>query len=137
MKVVKTDGLFIARSVNLFVINFIETGVYFDHLDNAQKKAILAHEEGHIVHHHFWQRLWWLFTCDLFDLPTSREKLMQKCREQEFEADDYADAKGYGIPLLTFLVNCRHDDEIEDGFNFHPTPQARINRLIRRRNYGE
>ena len=62
--------------------------------------AIVAHELGHIEHHHTWENL--ARAC--FFTSTSAERR----REQEFEADDYARFLGCAAPLASALRRLSH-----------------------------
>ena len=65
-------------------------------LSERELEAVRLHEEGHRFHGHVWRNYWRWLVLDPVDA-----KVRQK---QEMEADDYAEARGYGADLATSLI---------------------------------
>jgi Zn-dependent protease with chaperone function len=78
----------------------IQTGDLFDLLPAFEQRAIIAHEEGHVVHRHALKRLAWVVTLRAIFSP---RKFLSMCEAQEFEADRYAVALGHRAGLISFL----------------------------------
>ncbi|MFT4068939.1 M48 family metalloprotease [Paraburkholderia sp.] len=78
----------------------IQTGAFFARLTDAEKSAVLAHEQGHLHYRHQWYRLWWVFSLQILIRP---QWVCEQCVRQEFAADAYAVARGHGAGLRMFL----------------------------------
>jgi len=97
----------------------IEIGDNFLKLSWDERRAVLAHEKGHVFHHHVRKRIVWLITLRaLFDL----KGFFEMCEAQELEADKYAVKNGHTRGLVSFLVN-RCNDKKQLGY---PTRDQRI-----------
>jgi hypothetical protein len=81
----------------------IRLGEGFVHLPADQKRAVIAHERGHLKHRHAWKRLWWLITHNL-GAKDAFKNFYAYCAEQELEADSYARDTGHGPALARFLT---------------------------------
>lgn len=74
-------------------------------LSQAEIDAVVCHEHGHRRHLHVWVNL--LLSCLIFAPGPQRR------RRQEFEADDYAVARGHGLMLASALRKLsRHPDDL-------------------------
>lgn len=113
----------IANAVQIGPWSAIVLGRYFGHLSPLEQAATMAHEMGHLHHHHTRQRVVWLLKCRWL-----RESFATLTRAQEFEADDYAVARGHAPGLLKILARYY---EVDPG-PFYPTPQERIARIRER-----
>lgn len=97
----------------------IVVGPVFTAFPSREQAAILLHEVGHCKLRHLEKRLarvWWLFW--------KPRKLAAYCAGQEFEADRYAAALGYGPDLARAFARLRSVDT-----PLHPPVAERINRL--------
>lgn len=112
---------FYAETVGFAFWKTVRTGEHFHELPHEEAHAIMLHELGHIKHWHIEKRVWWLLTLRAFFQP---DKFLAMCEAQEFEADDYAAARGAGSALAAFLA--RLPDTKIDGY---PEKQKRIERL--------
>jgi Zn-dependent protease with chaperone function len=112
---------FYAETVGFAFWKTIRTGKAFESLSPEEAHAVIAHEEGHIVHWHIEKRI-----LRLLIAVFRPQRFYDLCAAQEFEADDYAKARGYGPALAAFLA--RLPDAPQDGY---PTTQERIARLLK------
>lgn len=78
----------------------IQTGEFFARLTDAEKSAVLMHEQAHIRSHDPLRRLWWVLSLQILFRPGW---VFEQCRKQEFAADAYAVARGHGAGLKMFL----------------------------------
>ncbi|AXF07307.1 hypothetical protein CUJ91_04755 [Paraburkholderia graminis] len=78
----------------------IQTGDFFARLSDAEKSAVLMHERGHLANRDALRRLWWVLS---LQIVFRSQWVFERCREQEFAADDYARARGHGAGLRSFL----------------------------------
>jgi Zn-dependent protease with chaperone function len=95
LKIISVNEPIIAGAISFGPFKRIYIGTLFNNFDVDAQKAILAHEKGHLVHHH-WEK--GLFVC-IF-LPFFYKKYRQ-C--QEFQADFYAAERGHGKTLIRVL----------------------------------
>lgn len=103
----------------------VVTGRTFDRLTNSQKRAVLAHEEGHATLRHQRERLRYIFTGRWARLP-------ELCRQQELEADAYAVKKGHGTALVNFIhAATLSPTDPPKGGGLHPSPHERIIAILR------
>ncbi|OGB23344.1 MAG: hypothetical protein A3I66_01375 [Burkholderiales bacterium RIFCSPLOWO2_02_FULL_57_36] len=77
------------------LVVIIPTWLY-DVLDQAEIDAVIAHEHGHRYHGHVWENF--LRLCVF--MPQTDERR----REQEFEADHYAEVRGHRQALASALL---------------------------------
>jgi hypothetical protein len=94
----------------------IVIGPQFLRFPPAEQQAMLLHEAGHCKMLHVKRRLFALLT------PW---KLRAICREQEFEADRFVRAIGYGAELARAFSRMREQES-----PLHPPLTERIQRLI-------
>ena len=93
---------------------FIVLGRFSKRLPVAEVNAIVAHEQGHIHHHHTLRRIWWI-------LSFQWRGIGMRCREQELEADLFAAAAGHCGGLVRFVKRLGpHNSPL------HPTSGDRI-----------
>lgn len=93
------------------------TGRHFDGLPAIEKRAIVAHEEGHIRNWHQAKRIWWLVSLQWHNLT-------DRCKQQELQADKYAVILGHSEGLMAFLKRIGpHENPL------HPTPEVRIKEI--------
>lgn len=114
--IVETDLPVVACTV----FGVVLTGAPYRTLTPQEQESIIAHEYGHIHHRHTQRRLWWILTLQW-------DRIAERCRAQEFEADRYATMGGFGHGLLKFLSrmhNAQHSD-------FHPSPVERMENIKR------
>lgn len=74
----------------------IRTGEYFDFLPEDERRAVLAHERGHLHHRHVLKRVLWI-------VRHGFKGFYEMCEAQELEADSYARDKGHGPALARFI----------------------------------
>lgn len=94
----------------------IVVGRSFMLLNSREKTALVLHEIAHAKLLHAEQRI----LCALIT-PWQLKRLG---REQEFQADDYARASGYGRDLAFFFARIREEPSF-----WHPPKKDRIERL--------
>ena len=99
----------------------IQTGEYFRHLTHDEKSAVLMHERAHIVHRDVFRRLWWIFTLKIVRDP---RWVYERCREQEFAADQYVKDVGMADGMRSFLR--RHP---QPASLLHPSSKQRLEAL--------
>ena len=95
----------------------IMVGTRYDKLPNYVKKAVIAHEEGHIKGNHTLVRL---LTSLL--LPAILFRIV--CRHQEFQADKHAVNAGHTLGLLFLLKEEKEADFISPS---HSERRNKIN----------
>jgi Zn-dependent protease with chaperone function len=100
----------------------IRTGPQFQKLTPGEKAAVIAHETAHIRNHDSLKRIWWLVTLRYFFRP---EWVAQKCKDQEFAADQYVKDCGLAPWLAMFLARAKDDS----GGPFHPSVMERVRAL--------
>jgi Zn-dependent protease with chaperone function len=81
-------------------------------LTERQQQALIAHELGHVARGHVWINL--LKVC-VFWFPSKETR-----RQQEFQADDFAFSRGYGLDLAEALAK----------LSKHPFDVERVRRLV-------
>lgn len=87
-----------------------------------EKQAVLMHEAGHVKLFHLERRILNLWRA--FWFPS----LVAYCREQEFEADRFAAAAGYGLDLAIFFRKIERCGQHK--YSFHPDVNDRVARLL-------
>lgn len=100
----------------------IQEGELLELLPEFERKAVLAHERGHIHHGHAKKRLLWVVSLRALMQP---EKFFEMCEAQELEADRYAADCGYRAGLISFLWR-RNLHVKSPGY---PTSKARLEAL--------
>ena len=120
----------------------IVVGPYFCKLSMQEQNAVLYHEAHHCNHFHFELRLllialsslpmvivlpWQVLAAALTSIGLWAVALFIG-RRQEFAADETAVRAGHGFGLLAFL---RRYEATVISVKSHPSPQKRIERVIR------
>ncbi|MGQ7939137.1 hypothetical protein [Paraburkholderia sp. D1E] len=78
----------------------VQTGHFFTLLNDAEKSAVLMHEQAHVRNRDALRRLWWVFSLQIL---FRTQWVFAQCRKQEYAADAYASARGHGTALRSFL----------------------------------
>lgn len=123
MRIVRKDIPTIANAVWLGPWSMIVIGRYFDRLSPLEQAATLAHERGHLAKGHTRARIVWLAKCRWL-----HSSFATFTRAQEFEADDYAVARGHAAGLIKLLARAYEVDPSPH----YPSPQERIARIRQR-----
>jgi hypothetical protein len=100
----------------------IQTGDWFAYLTADEQSAVIMHEAGHIRKRHHARRLWWVLSLKALLRP---EQYFAMCEQQEYEADRYAKAQGWGDELISFLIT--HGARVKSPG--YPSNQERIEAL--------
>jgi len=98
----------------------IIVGNNFFRFPPREQQAILLHEVGHCKLRHLEKRIastWWVVIAP--------RRLIELCVEQEFQADRYAAAHGYGDDLARAFSRIRGESNL-----LHPPLEERRRRLI-------
>ena len=103
----------------------IVVGMQWYRLTQAERDAVLAHEQAHQTLKHTRARIWWLLTGKWRGIP-------DRCRMQELDADQVATLAGHGRGLLRLLSRA-HNTPASD---FHPSHQERIDNIRKWMRYG-
>lgn len=114
---------FIADSRGIFWFKRIYYGPHLYEFSPVQQYALLVHELGHCKLRHLEQRIAKLYLV-LFD----RQRLIELCHKQEFEADDFARRRGLGPDLAAALLHTANDGHLK--WPLHPVREDRIARLL-------
>ena len=101
IKIVSTREFIIARSTSFFWWKRIYVGVRFFTLSDAQREAVLAHEEGHCNLHHSELRSLAVLLCPFL--------IKWVCHKTEYAADLYAAERGLAKPLIQVLNNDKRE----------------------------
>lgn len=101
----------------------IKIGPSFWQLTPREAEAVLLHEAGHCKLYHLEQRLLWIWLA-----LVSPRRLIEMCHEQEYAADRFAAAAGYGLDLVSLFTRMHEGNDT--AVNFHPPLAARIERLM-------
>jgi Zn-dependent protease with chaperone function len=96
----------------------VQIGEAFHLLSEAQQRAVIAHERGHIHHRHALKRLWWMISFQW-------KGFFERCEAQELEADQYAAQHGHKEGLVSFLTRWSQPVKA-DGY---PTVEQRLENL--------
>lgn len=112
----------VCKATGLWRWKRIVVGPLLWRLTERERQAVLIHEAAHCKLFHLEKRILWAWLA-LF----APRKLMEMCYEQEYQADRYAAAAGYGLDLVAFF-NKLKQGEVE--VDFHPPLAARIERLM-------
>lgn len=98
----------------------IVVGNNFFRFPPREQQAILLHEVGHCKLRHLEKRILstWLVVC-------APRRLMELCVEQEFEADRYAAAAGFGEDLARAFSRIKGESNL-----LHPPLEERRRRLV-------
>src|SRR5882672_10222466 len=97
----------------------IQYGESFFLLSEREKRAVIAHERGHIHHKHAWIRFKWILT---FREIRDWKGFLAMCEAQELEADRYAIDRGHTAGLISFLLRLSLHTK-SDGY---PTVRQRL-----------
>lgn len=122
---------YISDSRGLFRWKVIVVGPSFFALGAREKQAVLAHEAGHCKLKHLERRILRLW---LLLMP---KRLLAYCHQQEYEADQFSKACGFGEAMISVLERVMlYQDEPANaaatqlaGSLYHPPLQSRIERL--------
>lgn len=124
------DLPYISDSRGLFRWKRIVVGKSFFALTSREKQAVLAHEAGHCKLKHLEKRILRLW---LLVMP---KRLLAYCHRQEYEADQFSKACGFGeamVSLLEKVALVQSDGNAAQtqlvGSLYHPPLQSRIERL--------
>ena len=107
------------------VCGVIVVGVHWHGLSKSEQAAVIEHERGHAAKLHLLHRIWWV-------LSGRWNGIVQRCRRQEIEADQYATERGHGLGLLRMLGRA-HNTPASD---FHPSHRERIDNIRKWMRYG-
>ena len=102
------------------VFGVILIGRWWDRLSKQEQAAVLQHEIAHIRCGHVWERLWWLFSGQW-------RGMANRCREQEFQADQLVALHGHGRGMIRALSRNKNAPQS----TFSPSHADRIDRLNR------
>lgn len=113
----------ISDSRGVWPFKRIVVGPAFNRLTPREQQAVVLHEAGHCKLYHLEKRLVMLWLAAF-----SPRRLIAMCHEQEYAADRFAAAAGYGLDLVSLFNKMR---EAEQEVSFHPPLASRIERLMR------
>ena len=100
----------------------VQLGAAFFLLTEAQQRAVIAHEQGHIHHRHARERLKWIVMLRAF---RRYDAFLQMCEAQELQADRFAAQLGHKEGLISFLTRWSQPVK-SDGY---PTAEQRLENL--------
>jgi Zn-dependent protease with chaperone function len=124
------DLPYISDSRGLWRWKEIVVGPSYFALTAREKQAVLAHEAGHCKLLHLEKRILRLW---LLVMP---KRLLAYCHQQEYQADQFAKACGYGAAMISLLERVALVQSEGGaaqtqlvGSLYHPPLQSRIERL--------